>query len=212
MPGQASASVLTVEVADARAQAVAPGRAITVLDARPPALFSLAEEDDALEQLARKAGPATAGIVRRVATAFESYRCELNQTAGGQASDHVMLLAHNAQRAQVAVELQTSISAMAHGSYVANDGDKGQAEKGLHRLVGICAFATDLLNKARDAAREEGKAATGSATDQLMSRLGVTATASAQAVPDDGSGGGSLGAPGPTEFAPPIPPNPGGSK
>ncbi len=147
-------------------------RAQVILDARPPSHFTQREEDEALEKIAIDAGPATAGIVRRVADSFDAIRAELNEVAGGQASDRVMTLAHNAQRAQLAVELQTTVSVSAHGRYVANGGDKGQTEKGLSKLVGICAFATDLLNKAYEAARSEAGSRQ-SPTAQLMSRLGV---------------------------------------
>lgn len=149
-----------------------PGRGVTLLDVRPPTHFTQREEDEALEKLAIDAGPATAGIVRRVSDSFDAIRAELNEVAGGQASDRVMTLAHNAQRAQLAVELQTTVSVSAHGRYVANGGDKGQTEKGLSKLVGICAFATDLLNKAYEAARSEAGLRQ-SPTAQLMTRLGV---------------------------------------
>jgi cation transport regulator ChaC len=188
----------------AHARAESPGRSLTLLDARPPSRFTRREEDEALEQLANVAGPATAGITRRVAESFDSIRAELNERAGGQASAHVMTLAHNAQRAQLAVELQTTVSVAAHGKYVANDGDKGQAEKGLSRLVGICAFATDLLTKAFAAAAAEAKAA-GSPTEQLMARLGhgTEVPAPSPFGPPGGSSFGSL------PIVPsPIPPNP----
>ena len=185
------------------------GHGVTLLDARPPSHFTQREEDEALEKLAIDAGPATAGIVRRVSESFDAIRAELNERAGGQASSRVMTLAHNAQRAQLAVELQTTVSVSAHGRYVANGGDKGQAEKGLTKLVGICAFATDLLNKAYEAARAEHAANKGSATDQLMARLGHGVVAKLPTLsPDVGGGQVTSGTPStvlPPQFPFPIP-------
>ncbi len=193
MPALASLATDPVLLELGHAQAGGPGRLMTLLDVRPPTSFTRREEDEALEKLATVAGPATAGIVRRVSESFDAVRAELNELAGGQASARVMTLAHNAQRTQLAVELQTTVSVSAHGRYVANGGDKGQTEKGLSKLAGICAFATDLLNKAYEAARSEAKANQGSATQQLMTRLGHGASAKAPEVsPVRGGGGESI--------------------
>lgn len=175
MPGHATPAAVEPMLAPGLAHVSGGGeerRALTLLDARPQTSFTRREEDEALEKLANVAGPATAGIVRRVSESFDAIRAELNERAGGQASDRVMTLAHNAQRAQLAVELQTTVSVSAHGRYVEAGGDKGQTEKGLSRLVGICAFATDLLNKAYEAAKAEA-GSKASPTDQLMARIGV---------------------------------------
>lgn len=146
---------------------------LILLDARPPArAFGPEQQQEALEKLERKAGPATAAIEGAVSVAFEALRSELNVLAGGQASARVMIMVRNAELCQMAAELQASISRGAHGGYV-ETADEGQTEKGLRNLAGICAVANDLVTKATDVAREEGKAAKGSAADQLFGRLGV---------------------------------------
>ena len=154
--------------------------AVVALDARPSAQYSIEEHDKALAELSRKAGPATEGVVERVNASFASFRTELNEAAGGQASSRVMLLSHNAQRAQLAVELQTSLSAVGHGQFAAGadkDQKQEQVSKGLRNLVGLCAFAADLVNKAFTAACEEGKSKRAAlpATAQLMNAIGFAA-------------------------------------
>jgi hypothetical protein len=173
--------------------ALEPGKVsagkLVLLDVRPPARpFGAEEQQAALDKLARAAGPATAAIESAVADGFAAYRAELNALAGGQASARVMILARNAELAQLATELQASISRGRHGAYVEAH-DEGQTEKGLRNLVGLCAVATDLLNKATEAAKEEGKAVAQSPTDQLMTRLGVGQAPASTPV------GGAVGAP-----------------
>lgn len=180
---------------------------LQLLSVAPKAHFSLAEHDAALEQLSKKAGPATEAIVSRVNASFESYRRELNEAAGGQASDRVMLLAHNAQRAQLAVELQTSVSTVGYGQLaegVDHDKKQEQVSKGLRNLVGLCAFASDLLNKAHEAALQEGRdkaKAAGSPTQQLFATIGVAGPTPA---PDHTPPGVEQGAPACPSSASPI--------
>lgn len=177
---------------------VAPGPRLGLVDARPaPVLVhELAEREGALLEHLRKAGPAVEAVATRVDAAFEVVRAELNERAGGQAATHVMLLAHNAQRAEFALELQSLVSQGAVGRHLermsgegADKADASQAEKGLRNLVGIAAFATDLLNKAYAAATEEGKAKRDTPVQSLMASLGIAdapgpAGGGSAAVPD----------------------------
>lgn len=212
MPGQSTAVALP-------SPGVAVAGKLVLLDARPPArAFGPEQQREALEKLERKAGPATAAIEVAVATAFDALRAELNDLAGGQASARVMIMVRNAELTQLAAELQASISRGAHGGYV-EEADEGQTEKGLRNLAGICAVANDLLTKATDVAREEGKArqATGP-VGQLMDRLGVQAHGSGVTrvagdpgpgpVPDARGGGTLVEAPPELNHTP----VPGGSK
>lgn len=162
---------------------------LVLLDARPPRSYSPEQQQEALAKLERKAGPAAAAIESAVATAFDALRAELSTLAGGQASARVMIMIRNAELTQLAAELQASISRGTHGNYIEGTeagkaADEGRVEKGLRSLAGICAVANDLLSKAYEAAREEAKANKGSATEQLMGRLGVlTQTEAAAAYP-----------------------------
>jgi hypothetical protein len=172
-----------------------PRGPVQLTSVSPKVQYSIEEHDTALAELSRKAGAATEGVVLRVNESFASFRAELNDLAGGQASSRVMLLSHNAQRAQLAVELQTSLSTVGHGQFAAG-ADKDQklesVSKGLRNLVGLCAFAADLLNKAHAAAVEEGKANKPSAHDQLLTALGVAVPTH---VPDAPPGGQAIGSP-----------------
>lgn len=178
--------------------------ALSVMDGRP-GQFTQAECETALLELGRKAGAATEAISSRVDESFCAIRSELNALAGGQASARVMLLAHHAQRTELALELATSTTSVAHGAFVLGQDKLGQTDKALRNVVGIAAFATDLLNKAYEAAQAEGKAlkAKVGPAEELMSRLGVTpATGESSEVGPllHGGGGSTLGPP------PPKPP------
>jgi hypothetical protein len=171
-------------------------------------VFTTEDHDKALADLARRAGPATEGVVVRVNESFSAVRAELNVLAGGQASNRVMLLAHTAQRAQLAVELHSQVSAVEHGRFASGDDKPKVTEalsKGLRNMVGMCAFAADLLNKAHAAAAEEGKARKGSATDQLFATLGVAGTEVVDQSPDRTPGGGKTGS---SPISIPSSPNP----
>ncbi len=178
---------------------------MTAADTR--CVFALAERDSALEQLAIDAGPATEAITVKVNQSFEPIRGQLNELAGGQASPRVMMLAHHAQRVEVALELQTAISMHSVGRYIREGGESdkkaGKTEVGLRNLAGIGAFASDLLTKAYQAAEAEGKAKAAKLgpVDELMTTLGVT-------VPDGGQVSKSASGP---DFDPPTPSSSGPS-
>ena len=195
VPGHATAIQDRTNLIDGAAVVSTPQGALRVVDCRPPTVFSAAEHDAALADLARRAGPATEGVVVRVNESFSAVRAELNELAGGQASSRVMLLSHTAQRAQLAVELHAQVSAVEHGRFASGEDKTKQLEalsKGLRNMVGMCAFAADLLNKAHAAATEEGKAKRPNAHEQLLTTLGVAVQTSS---PDRTPGVGSFGSP-----------------
>ena len=126
-------------------------------------------------------------VRERTEASWQTVRAELNRLAGGAASGRVMILAHHALRAHQALELQTLAAGQAFGV------EDLLAEKHMRNQAGLAVVASDALNKAYEAAREEGKAGQGSATDALEVRLGVTA--SADPVPALAPGGSAVGAP-----------------
>jgi hypothetical protein len=173
--------------------------ALTLVDSRPP-LFTEAEVAEAAEKLAKRAGPVASQVRRKIETCWEGIRADLNAVAGGQASPRVMVLAHHAMRAHHALELQALWAEVAFGE------EREGSDKHMRNQAGLAAVATDALNKAYEAAREEGKAGnavTGPAG--LLARLGHVApgvdvggapTGSGQThVPLSNGGVGAVGAP-----------------
>lgn len=139
-------------------------KAIAVVDARV-VTFTDAEVAAAEERLNRRAGPVAARVRSELETTFQSIRAELNELAGGQASQRVMLLAHYAMTAAQALQLQTLLASAAFGE------ETDSAERQLRNQAGLGVVATDLLNKAYEAARAEATKRT-SPTEQLMAKLG----------------------------------------
>lgn len=169
MPGRASARVEPAHAGAGSVAVLVPGQsALAVLDGRAPG-FSPEQVEEAERKLAERSGPIVARVRCRTEESWGRVRGELNQVAGGQASARVMVLAHHALLAHQALVLQSLAAGQAFGS-----GDELQ-EKHMRNQAGLAVVASDCLNKAYEAAREEAKASQGSATDQLMSRLGVTA-------------------------------------
>ncbi len=193
MTGQATAHALEPEL-DSGSVTVrtASGRLLQVMDARPKR-FTPAEVEEALERQEKKAGAVVAHVFDRTEQSWAEVRRELNAIVAGGASARVMILAHHSLRAHQALELTTLAAARAFGE------EQELADKHMRNQAGLAVVATELLNKAYEAAREEAKATQGSATDQLMQRLGVTAQASAEATPAEGIRGHVIGAPLSTE-------------
>lgn len=205
MPGPATAIEARPVLDAGNAFASTSSGPIRVADFRPATVFTPEEHDAALAELARRAGPATEGVVVRVNESFGGVRAELNALAGGQASNRVMLLAHQAQRAQLAVELQAQVSAVEHGRFAGGDDKPKVTEalsKGLRNMVGMCAFAADLLNKAHAAATEEGAGKKPDATAQLLTAIGVGSSELDSRSPVDPPGGVAKGPP--TPSIPPL--------
>jgi hypothetical protein len=144
-----------------------PGRPLVLVDARPPVTWTAEEVELAVERQQKRAGALVALARERIEASWGEIRAELNQMAGGQASARVMVLAHHAMRAHSALELQVLLAEVGVGEEA-----KG-ADAGLRNQSGLSVIASQALNAAYDAAREEGKASRGSATDQLFGRLGV---------------------------------------
>jgi len=140
---------------------------LTVLDGRPPR-FSDEEVEQASEALAKRAGPVASLVRRRTEETWQTVRADLNAVAGGQASPRAMVLAHHAMRAHQALELQSLFAEVAFGE------EQELADKHMRNQAGLAIVATDALNKAYEAAREDAKASSNPVTG-LMSRLGHTA-------------------------------------
>jgi hypothetical protein len=161
---------------------------LAIADARV-ATFTDAEIAAAEERLTRRAGPVAARVRAELEATFQATRAELNDLAGGQASQRVMLLAHYAMTAAQALQLQTLLASAAFGE------ETDSAERQLRNQAGLGVVATDLLNKAYEAARAEGAQNKGSVTDQLMNRLGVAAREVPTQSPFGTPGVGSIGSP-----------------
>lgn len=191
VPGRSSAC----EVDNRQSGAVevrTPGMpALTLVDSRQPVTWTTEEVSQAVERQQKRAGALVALARERIEASWERIRAELNQIAGGQASTRVMVLAHHAMRAHSALELQTLLTEQAVG-----EESKG-AEGNLRNQAGLSVVATQSLNAAYEAAREEGKAQKGSPTEQLLTRIGARpGVAEAQPRPPiDPPGGSSLGPP-----------------
>lgn len=167
MPGRASARTDSKRNGGATVMMLAPGQpGLAVLDGRAPG-FTPEQVEEAEKQLAERSGAVVARVRGRTEESWGRIRGELNQVAGGQASARVMVLAHHALRAHQALELQALSAGLAFGT-----GDE-LAEKHMRNQAGLAIVASDALNKAYEAAQEEGRAQKGSPTEQLMTRLGV---------------------------------------
>jgi hypothetical protein len=124
-----------------------------LVDARPPVHWSPDEVGQAVEKQQKRAGALVALVKARLEADYAVVRAELNRLAGGQASGRVAVLARNAMLAQEAVELQTLAAEVAAGEESKN------ADTSLRHMSGLSVFASQALDKAYDAAREEGKRA-----------------------------------------------------
>jgi hypothetical protein len=167
MPGRASARTDSSIGSGGLVLVLRPGEtAITVLDGRTPG-FTPEQVEEAERKLAEASGPVVARVRGRTEESWGKVREELNAVAGGEASARVMVLAHHALRAHQALELQALAAGKAFGI-----GDE-LAEKHMRNQAGLAVVASDALNAAYEAAREEGKTNKGSPTEQLMARLQV---------------------------------------
>ncbi len=143
-----------------------------ILDTTGPS-FSPEQIQAAQAAMVKRAGPLVQWVEESVEQSWAPVRGELNQVAGGRASARVMILAHHARRAHEALELTSLLAKAAAGE------DKEGAAKALRNTAGLSVVATDLLNKAYAAAREDAaaaQAAQGGPVNSLMGRLGITAT------------------------------------
>jgi hypothetical protein len=150
-----------------------------VLDVRPKQ-YSDEQVATAVEALAKRAGPVASLVRRRTEETWQTVRADLNAVAGGQASARAMVLAHHAMRAHQALELQSLFAEVAFGE------EQELADKHMRNQAGLAIVATDALNKAYEAAREDAKASSNPVTG-LMSRLGQTAPMG-QGIPGAGVG------------------------
>lgn len=206
MTGQATARADVSAMGAGAAVVLVPGHtSLSIVDGRVPR-FTPEQTEAELKKFETRSGPIVALVRTRSEQSWERIRGELNAMAGGQASARVMVMAHHALRAHQALELQSLAAGLAFGT-----GDELQ-EKHMRNQAGLAVVATDVLNKAYEAAREEARASQGSATDQLMQRLGVTAQASAVQASGLPTRGRVAAEPPGAEFQPPEPPAPGGSK
>lgn len=156
---------------------------IRLLDARMPTSWSLEEVEEALEKHKKRSGPLVAYVAASVAAQWERIRGELNRIAGGQASDRVMALAHYAEQANYAVDLQRKRLEQMVGEEAKN------ADSAVRDFTGLTAVAAARLNEAFDLAERESKK--GSATEQLFGRIGLAAEKAPASVPGFEGGGGS---------------------
>jgi hypothetical protein len=179
-----------------------------LLDARPRVRWTESEISEALEKQQRRAGPLVALVLTRLESTWSEIRRELNEAAGGHASARVMVLAHHALRAQQALELTALLAEVAAGERDAGE-KKGDPLNALRNQSGLSVIATQALNQAYEAARAEHAANKGSATDQLMARLGHGVVAKPPTLsPDVGGGQSSSGTPStvlPAQFPFPTP-------
>lgn len=177
MPGHASAIEPIVESASVRVPATVSSPALQLIDGRPKMHWTEAEVEEAAKEQQRKAGPLVALVRDRIEATWSEIRRELNETAGGQASARVHVLAHHAMRAHQALELQTLLAEVDAGG---NGRAKSDPNNGLRNQSGLSVIATQALNQAYEAARAEAKQNQGSPTQQLMTRLGVGVAGTAQ--------------------------------
>lgn len=166
MPGQASACALESRSAGLVEARVPGSVALTIVDGRP-VRFSEGEVAQAEADHALRAGAQVESVRAKVAEAFQAVRADLNATAGGQASPRVMVLAHHAQLAHQALVLQSLAAEKAFGE------EAKLQDNALRNTAGLSVVATDALNKAYEAAREEGKAKQPTGLPGLMASIGV---------------------------------------
>lgn len=178
-----------------------------LLDARPRVRWTESEISEALEKQQRRAGPLVALVLARLESTWSEIRRELNEAAGGHASARVMVLAHHALRAQQALELTALLAEVAAGERDAGE-KKGDPLNALRNQSGLSVIATQALNQAYEAARAEHAANKGSATDQLMARLGHGVSAKVPG-PVPLEGGGVMSIEPPRAEVPTSPPIPG---
>jgi len=152
-----------------------------LVDARPPVHWSPDEVGQAIERQQKRAGALVALVKARLEADYAVVRAELNRLAGGQASGRVAVLARNAMLAQEAVELQTLAAEVAAG-----EESKG-ADTSLRHMSGLSVFASQALDKAYDAAREEGKCANPVA--DLRKTIGLSPSDPGADDPDTGAMG-----------------------
>jgi hypothetical protein len=198
MPGRASARTDSSIGSGGLVLVLRPGEtAITVLDGRTPG-FTPEQVEEAERKLAEASGPVVARVRGRTEESWGKVRAELNAVAGGEASARVMVLAHHALRAHQALELQALAAGKAFGI-----GDE-LAEKHMRNQAGLAVVASDALNAAYEAAREEGKTNKGSPTEQLLTRIGARPQEPAEARPESpfSPPGGSVLGPLPSQSTP----------
>lgn len=215
--GQSSDLVTVQTIVDGPSVRVSTqGGPIRLLDARMPTSWTLEEVEDALERHRQRSGPLVAYVAASVAAQWERIRGELNRIAGGQASDRVMALAHYAEQANYAVDLQRKRLEVAVGE------EAKSADSAVRDFTGLTAVAAARLNEAFDLAEREAKST--NPVTGLMARLGHGHRADPRVgpevhlgVPVEGPGVVTKGAPGevfpasPLGF-PPVPPEPGDCK
>lgn len=173
-----------------------PGHAaLSVLDGRAPR-FTPEQVETALLDLEQASGPIVELVRAQVESSWELIRADLNRVAGGEASPRVMVIAQHAQMAHEALILQRFASGKAFGA-----GDE-LAEKHMRNAAGLAVVATDALNKAYEAAREEAKARQGGAVGGLLTRIGASSAPSPPLAP----GGGVERGPLPSNPGTPNPP------
>lgn len=164
-----------------------PGHAaLSVLDGRAPR-FSAEQVEKAHAELEQASGPVVEHVRARAEASWELVRADLNRVAGGEASPRVMVIAQHALMAHEALVLQRLAAGRAYGT-----GDD-LAEKHMRNSAGLAVVATDALNKAYEAAREEGKANKGGAVGGLLTRIGAAEVRTEPPMtPGGGSAQGSL--------------------
>jgi len=154
VPGRASATArVSPQIDGSDVTLPVPGaQTLQLVDGRPRR-YTEAEVQAAELEHAQRAGAQVERVRANVGKAFEAVRADLNAAAGGVASARVMVMAHHAQLAHQALVLQSLAAEKAFG------GDKDRQDNSLRNAAGLAVVATDALNKAYEAAREEGKRA-----------------------------------------------------
>jgi hypothetical protein len=201
---QSAAAILEPALGPAAVAVRAPGsKLMQVMDARTPR-FTPEQVAASIEQHEKRAGAVCEHVMARTEQSWAEVRRELNSIVAGGASARVMILAHHSLRAHQALELTTLAAARAFGE------EQELADKHMRNQAGLAVVATDLLNRAYEAAREEARALRASnPVDDLSARL-AAGEAQREVLPSspvDPPGGVSSGAPSPS-----IPPPSGETK
>ncbi len=171
---------------------------IAIIDARVPSEV----DKEALAKL-EQAQPAAARALRAQAEEFGALlRNELHYLSGGEAPTSVLLLADLAIATMVSVQMQRHMTFGAFGKWTEaqlDDKVRESAEKSQRNLAGISVIARDLLASARAAAREaKADRPRGSASEQLLTALGVEVAAQPPDRPPGAVASGSLPSPFPS--------------
>lgn len=154
-----------------------------------------------LERLEQSFGGIVAELDEQAEAFAGPFRAELTELAGGEMSPSTQVLAGlaigavlNVRRAELLVSAALGDWSEARLTTLACETLSERSDKSQRNLAGLAIVARDLMQSARDAAREEGKVRKGvGPVGQLMTRLGVAAGPGP--VPDLTPGGGSVGAP-----------------